>query len=586
LLALCSLAALLFPALFLANASIRPLLASGDTRPERRAVELSSPAPLVFVVFDELPVASLMNERGEIDAVRFPGFGRLAARSSWYRLATTVSDMTTPSLVAMLTGRNPTRGGPAHAANHPDNLFSLLGDSHDLRVIETATRMCPASLCSGTQRAHGEREERAALLYSDALVVAGHVLAPRDWRAALPAIAHTWRGFGDGLGGRQRDAAASAPAKAARGVDPAGGIRPREGPGAVFSRFVESIEPGAAPAFYFVHVDLPHSPWRFLPSGQLYAGRSFAPGLGPGSVWTTDAWILAQAWQRHLLQVGYADALLAQLLDALAANALFEPSLIIVTADHGVSFRGGDSNRRPTATNYADLMAVPLLVKRPAQAQPEVWDAPVTTLDLVATIAEAFGAESLPWSTDGASFWRTVPDRSLLPLFSSVGPRLQQHSPEAIAAMRDDSVRRMATLFGSDREVASLLALAPDPELAALMGRSVAEFEELDPAGRVELTRVHAKDEADFVPVLLRGLFRASEPISAAAPIDFALSVDGTIVRLTRSTRAAPDGRRFLTLFPEALAELDTSRIDVHVVERSADAPPRLRPTSASDATR
>ena len=46
----------------------------------------SLPVPVVVVVLDELPVASLMDGLGRVDAATFPNFGRLARRSTWYRM--------------------------------------------------------------------------------------------------------------------------------------------------------------------------------------------------------------------------------------------------------------------------------------------------------------------------------------------------------------------------------------------------------------------------------------------------------------------------------------------------------------------
>jgi len=65
-------------------------------------------APVVEVVFDELPTATLMDPGGtRIDRKRFPGFARLAAASTWYRDNTTVADFTGRAVPAIETGVNP-----------------------------------------------------------------------------------------------------------------------------------------------------------------------------------------------------------------------------------------------------------------------------------------------------------------------------------------------------------------------------------------------------------------------------------------------------------------------------------------------
>ena len=42
----------------------------------RQRIEIRNPIPLVMIVFDEFSGTSLMNERLEIDAARYPNFAR------------------------------------------------------------------------------------------------------------------------------------------------------------------------------------------------------------------------------------------------------------------------------------------------------------------------------------------------------------------------------------------------------------------------------------------------------------------------------------------------------------------------------
>ena len=88
--------------------------------------------------------------------------------------------------------------------------------------------------------------------------------------------------------------------------------------------------------------------------------------------WSDDEWATTQSYQRHLLQVGLVDTLVGQLLARLKSAGLYEQSLIVITADHGVSFRPHDNRRSLTKTNFADVMTVPLFVKAPFQPQGEI----------------------------------------------------------------------------------------------------------------------------------------------------------------------------------------------------------------------
>ncbi|HRK48306.1 MAG TPA: hypothetical protein PK324_21940, partial [Nocardioides sp.] len=55
-------------------------------------------APVVLVVLDEFPLASLLDEGDRIDAEQFPNLARLAEDATWFRNASGVSP-TTPEAV-------------------------------------------------------------------------------------------------------------------------------------------------------------------------------------------------------------------------------------------------------------------------------------------------------------------------------------------------------------------------------------------------------------------------------------------------------------------------------------------------------
>ena len=99
----------------------------------------------------------------------------------------------------------------------------------------------------------------------------------------------------------------------------------------------------------------------------------------PDGVWPADAEPVNRSYQRHLLQLGYVDAFLGRLCDRLKEAGLYDRALVVVTADHGCSFRPGDSYRDLTRANYPDVLRVPLLVKAPGQRQGAVCERVVQT---------------------------------------------------------------------------------------------------------------------------------------------------------------------------------------------------------------
>jgi Sulfatase len=115
------------------------------------------PQTIVVVVFDELPLTSLMGPGGQIDAGRYPSFAGLARTATWYRGATAVHDSTALAVPAMLDGRYPRRGLRSDVISHPVNLFTLLAHSYEVNASEEATGLCPTSLCKpleGTTLSH------------------------------------------------------------------------------------------------------------------------------------------------------------------------------------------------------------------------------------------------------------------------------------------------------------------------------------------------------------------------------------------------------------------------------------------------
>ncbi len=374
-------APLLFLILFLVVSPVSDLvLPSGGS--EAIAGARTSRIPVVMVVFDELPATSLMDARDRVDARRYPEFAALARESTWYRDATTVAGRTTEAVPALLTGRRPREGDLPTAADHPGSLFTLLARSHRLEVVEPITDVCPRELCSESRPA---MTTRLRALASDLRVVSAHLLLPDKLRGGLPPIDRDWQGFagegrvGPGATAEQRKAF----------IDEVFRRLGDDDPPARFEHILRAIdEPGTRPPLLFLHTSLPHVPWRYLPDGREYAAP--VAGLYEGA-WVGPQWQVDQSFQRHLLQTQFADRLLGSLLDRLRAAGLYDRAVVVVTADHGVSFRAGDRRRTPTPTNLHDVANMPLFIKAPGQHDGRVVDGVVRTIDVLPTIAHDLG---------------------------------------------------------------------------------------------------------------------------------------------------------------------------------------------------
>jgi len=348
-----------------------------------------STVPIVHVVFDELPLSTLVDADGKIDAELFPNFARLARASTWYRNATTVNDLTAAAVPAQLTGEQPGQNELPTVRDHPRNLFTLFEHSHRLTVVEPITALCPERLCSTTRV---NRLDRLEALGSDLGLVVKHLLLPDDLRKNLPAVDRVWEGFEADTDELQNGANLRRDVRARLA---------RDDPTVGFEHAIAALdEPGSKPPLLFVHSTLPHGPWRYLPDGSTYdVDRHGFPGLGKDR-WTGPQWQVDQSFARHVLQTQYADHLLGRLVDALQSSGRFERAVIVVAADHGASFTTGQLRRPADATNVGAIAPVPFFVKLPGQERGAVSDAAVRTIDVLPTIAKAAGVE-VPWKADG-----------------------------------------------------------------------------------------------------------------------------------------------------------------------------------------
>lgn len=317
------------------------------------------PPDVVLVIFDELPTSTLLDGTGHIDAEAFPNFARLAGTATWYRNHTTVAESTPQAVPAILTGRAPD-AGHEFLQPDPENLFTLLGGSYDVHGREAITRLCRAELCPVDPS--GSLPE----LLRDAV----DLWATGDESPAADPVEFNIRALDDE--GRFPRAAA----------------------------FVDAFAPDpASPDLYVHHIVLPHGPWRLTGDGTSYASADESVPLGVSIMGYGEVGRQVGR-QRHALQTQAADRLLGRLLDRLEAAGTFDDSIVVVTADHGISFMAGEPWRFPSEANYADIMWTPLLVKAPGQESGTIVDADVRSTDVLPTITDLLGVD-IPWEVDG-----------------------------------------------------------------------------------------------------------------------------------------------------------------------------------------
>ncbi|MEV6691888.1 sulfatase-like hydrolase/transferase [Micromonospora sp. NPDC051196] len=508
---------LIFVGLFLFASPTAPVvLPRGDGGAAGTAIGNLHP-PVVMLVLDELPLVSLLGPDGSIDAQRFPHFAELAAASTWYRNATGVSGWTPYALPAMLTGRYPAQPYAPHYSHYPDNLFTAFGGLYDIRAEESITRLCPPSRCEQPVTP----EQGLGVLVRETGQLLRQVTAPQDSRID-PENSYRERTAEEaGI-----DAAEPVPDDPKFRWDSLNVNQP-----ARFTSFLNGLTPAPRPTLHFLHLLMPHSPWAYLPSGARYAAPEEFPNEG-------DGWVdLART--RHLAQLGYTDRLIGETLRTLRETGLWDQALVVVTADHGVSFTKGAQGRGMDAIRAAadEVAWVPMFVKTPGQRAGRVDDRNWEHVDLLPTIADQ-AAISLPWPVDGRSA-RQAPRAEAGKVFYD-----RPAEPTPISGGVPDPL--------------------PPPQPHPLVGTVVSDA----PAGGT--VRIGGQDgfgsvdpDSGQLPALIWGTLPGDVPDGTL----LAVAVNGTVASVVPVVAPDPGGRRFAALLADdQFFRAGPNRLDLYLV--------------------
>jgi hypothetical protein len=543
-------APVVFLALFLFNSPVSKLVFPEQA--QAKSVSVSSRTSVVVIVFDELSTGSLMDRRGHVDAKRFPNFASLAQDSTWFRSATTVHPHTEHAVPSLLDGKLPNPGLLPVFADHPNNVFTLLGHSYRLHVIEALTHLCPRSLCKPTRKTQafdaGGSDDTGSLA-SDAGIVYLHLLLPNPYAGHLPPISNTWGNFGGKESQDEEEHAGGVPRKTV----PACGRN--------ICRFASLISADRKPTFYYLHTVQPHVPYLFLPSGKRYAGDV---RVIPGSIngyWTNDQWLTTQAQQRYLLQLAYADRALGILLQRLRSTRVYDRSLVILAGDEGETFLSGGPRRNVTRRNLADIAFIPLFVKLPGQHRARIDDGYATNMDVLPTIAHVLHTK-LPWHVDGKSLVGAKPPADAIVSLLDSGNRPIQGQLSALRAERAREAKQRIAIF-STGSIEKVYRIGPHREF---LGRSVSTLavqpsssEGVQLSGRELLAAVDLS--LDVLPSYITGTLTGRHPSQQ----DLAVAVNGKIQAVTRSYTEFGQ-TKFAALVPEQSIHAGANDVSVYAV--------------------
>jgi hypothetical protein len=546
-------APLVFLALFLFSSQISELAFPDEAK--ARTIGGVTQAPIVMVLLDELPVNTLVDDRGQIDATRYPGFGELARDATWFKNAYTVYDSTERAQPAIMDGNLPERDKQPISSDHPNSIFSLFGRTHRMNVSEEATTVCSHDLCEDA-RLDESYGSRMGSMAEDLGLVWLHVVSPPDIEADLTSVSENWGNFGGDEEVTREPVTEETEALNTR-------ANLNRGRPARFQEWIDAIEPGRRPQLNLKHTLLPHVPWQYLPSGRLYrrAPNDVIPGLSNQAY--EDQGQLDVLLQRHYLQTGFADLLLRRLWDELKRDGMWDDALIVVLADHGVAFPHDVQRRRLNRETAAEIAPIPLFIKAPGQKKGKVDDAYVETIDILPTIFDLLNLDPKVKMDGRSAFSDEVQQRDELRFLIRNTFEVLKIPADQFEREKQAVVDRNLRLFGTGRDGPDrIYEIGPHQELigqpASAAGRklpvelpSAQDYENVDP-------------ESGYVPTHVVGRVEGAEEPGR----DIAVAVNGTIraVGNTFTLAVGDEGELVSVMVPESAFREGGNRVEVFEV--------------------
>jgi len=434
---------------------------------------------------------------------------------------------------AILTGNYPKAFIPQGYQNYPNTLFTMLADSHHMNVYESTTSLCSPELCSGSSKLSKPATERIKFLLADVSAIYLHIISPASMSSRLPVINMTWENYWQLSEG-------------------ATWHRHNYGGRLVqLDYFVNSITNSDPPGLHLVHTNFPHVPYQYLPSGNRYQGEWEIPGLDFSTDhWGDNQWLITQAYQRFMLQAATADLVLGKLIDRLKTLGIYEETLIVVVADHGVSFYP-DSHRRdapPFSVLDMDVLPIPLFIKYPFQKEGQISDENVETIDILPTIADVLGAGA-GLNMDGRSLLGTQKPRPAKLAFHAYKDFLQ-YAPDPGGEAKYETLKWKLQQFKPGTGINGLFETGQYSELLGsqldVLNINVAEGLKIS----LDMPGLYADIDPDggFVPARTSG---SVDFPGLQTGSSLAIAVNGVVQAVTEMYVATENSYKFSAMVPE-----------------------------------
>ncbi len=521
---------------------LRPVLSSANG-PQSDAVVKNTDVSVFQIIFDEFPLYALLNTDGSINEARFPGFAELAKESTWFRNAVAESNFTHQAVPALLASAVPQQSGGPFLAQYPQNIFTLFAGKTSVGGIEPVTSLCPQSMCGGQSSANGVLSfSRLRGFFRDASYVYTHRVMPPVVKSRVPSIEGAWGGFG-AVADKFKEQFNS---DALTQID-------------ALNKGVQAFVGDPSQRVQLVHMLMPHAPWRLTPDQRV---APLSPSISTQNPESEDG--VRDTYQTFLYQLAATDRALLNAIDDLKQADRWDSTMLVVSADHGISFLPTLPQRHSDFSDMEqsnDIYRVPLFVKFPQQVVGKIDDCAVTNLDVLPTILDVTHTES-SWKWAGASFASSCPQRTERRVVSATGETATfdngfeeilgrvKHYDSVVPHSGD--IRRVAAIGSSARLVGSAVLPEWSEKFNATWSLKQKDLF-LDVAG----TR------GSRVPSLITGSVTLESPTEEGT--EGLVAIDGVVAGVIGELSAVRDTVDFTAILDYSLLDKGSHQVELYV---------------------
>jgi arylsulfatase A-like enzyme len=359
-------------------------------RTARPTPQQPKPPNVILVTFDALCAEDMSCYGYPLDTT--PNIDALARNSHLFTNYYATSTFTTPNIVSMLSGRYPSSthvyhyGGKLHGKEAERTLPRELGKAgYRISASVANPGAHPACLGFGADFDDLPPPPITDFITSATTATFHSAKLADDARLATRLVPYSLEQLSPRLFGQKRS---DAP------------------PELSFQQAQALLRKTAQPYFLWVHTMAPHFPYlpdppylhKFLAGDELRTHAEFANMVDlKGYGYTPSRQpVVDKARLRYNEWVAQADAAFGQFMATLRASGHLENTAVIVSADHGESFKGGYVGHGGSA-QLRPILHVPLLIHLPGQTRGQVIADIADQTTLAPTILELTGSSRPDW---------------------------------------------------------------------------------------------------------------------------------------------------------------------------------------------